>query len=102
MEKQRCVKMDDIMKNMLIHALRMVFREEKAKGLSTDVTRNFILKLAYYEQTKLFLTDTEYKKAVEALNKLRDSFIAAGRYTDGIDTIFIKILQAKYKRCAVR
>ncbi|WP_050642177.1 MULTISPECIES: hypothetical protein [Clostridia] len=102
MEKQRCVKMDDIMKNMLIHSLRMVFREEKEKGLSTDVTRDFVLKLAYYEQPRLFLTDVEHKKAIEALNMLRNSFIAAGRYTDGIDTIFLKILQAKYKRCKVR
>lgn len=102
MEKQRCVKMDDIMKNMLIHALRDVFRAEKAKGLSTDVTRDLVLKLAYYEQPKLFLTDTEYKKAIEALNTLRDSFISAGRYTDGIDTVFLKILKAKYKKCVMR
>lgn len=98
MEKQRCVKMDNIMKNMLIHALRLVLREEKEKGLPTDVTRAFVLKLAYYEQPKLFLTAVEHKKAIEVLNYLRDSFIAAGRYTDGIDTIFLKILQAKYKR----
>lgn len=101
MEKQRCVKMDEIMKNMLIIALRDVFREEKAQGLSTDVTRDFALRLADYEEPKLFLTDTEHKKAIEALNMLRNSFIAAGRYTDGIDTIFLKILQAKYKRCKV-
>lgn len=102
MEKQRCVKMDDIMKNMLLHALRDVFREEKAKGFSTDVTKDLVLKLAYYERPKLFLTDTEYKKSIEALNKLRDNFIAAGRYTDGIDTVFLKILQAKYKRCMLK
>lgn len=102
MEKQRCVKMDNIMKNMLIHSLRLVLREEKEKGLPTEVTRAFGLRLAYYEQPKLFLTDIEYKKAIEALNTLRNSYIEAGRYTDGIDVIFLKILQAKYKRCTVR
>lgn len=102
MEKQRCIKMDEIMKNMLLYALRDVFREEKKIGLPTEDTKNLVLKLAYYEHTKLFLTDEEHKKAVQALNLLRDTYIQAGRYTDGIDAVLIKILQSKYKRCAVR
>lgn len=102
MEKQRCVKMDEIMKNMLLVALRDVFREEKAKGVSVEETRNLVLKLVDYQDTKLFLTNSEYKKVIEALNKLRDTYLAAGRYADGIDVVFYKILKAKYKRCAVR
>lgn len=100
MEKQRCVKMDEIMKNMLIIALRDVFREEKAKGVSTEETRNFTIKLVNQKDTKLFLADNEHKKAIQALNKLRDTYLAAGRYADGIDVVFYKILKAKYKRCA--
>lgn len=102
MEKQRCVKMDEIMKNMLLVALRDVFREEKAKGLPTQETRDLILRLADHEDTKLFLADGEYKKVIEALNKLRNTYLAAGRYADGIDVVFYKILNAKYKKCAVR
>lgn len=102
MEKQRCVKMDEIMKNMLLVALRDVFREEKAKGLSTEETRALVQKMLAYEDTRLFLTDHEHKKVIEALNKLRNTYLAAGRYADGIDVVFYKILKAKYKRCAVR
>lgn len=102
MEKQRCVKMDEIMKNMLIVALRDVFREEKAKGMSVEETRNLTMKLLDYEDTKLFLADNEYRKAIEALNKLRNTYLDAGRYSDGIDVVFCKLLKAKYKRCKVR
>ena len=35
MEKRRCVKTDEITVNMLVHALRDVFREEKEAGAST-------------------------------------------------------------------
>lgn len=102
MEKQRCVKMDEIMKNMLIHALRDLFRKEMENGHPIEDTKNLVLKLADYKDTKLFLTDVEYKKTVQALNMLRDTFINAGRYTDGIDIVLMKILRAKYKRCATR
>lgn len=100
MEKQRCVKMDEVMKNMLLYALRDVFREEKKQGHPIEETRDFVLKLAGCEDRKLFLTDVEYRKAVQALNMLRDTYIHAGRFTDGIDIVLLKILKAKYKRCA--
>lgn len=32
MEKRRCVKTDEITVNMLVHALRDVFREEKKRA----------------------------------------------------------------------
>ncbi|SHK91083.1 hypothetical protein [Hespellia stercorisuis] len=101
-EKRRCVKMDEIMKNMLIHSLLEVFREEKAKDLPKEVSGNLILRIAEQKEMKLFLTDAEYQKVIEALNKLRDSFIHAGRYPDGIDSVMIKIIRAKYKRYAER
>lgn len=99
MEKQRCVKSDNIMINMILVALRDVFREEKSRGVPTQETRNLALRLADHQDTKLFLTDNEHKKVVEALNKLRNAYLAAGRYPDGIDVVFYKILKAKYKRC---
>ncbi len=94
--------MDEVTKNMLIHALRDVFREEKTEGLPTEETKALVLKLAEHDSQKLFLDNTEYKKAVQALNGLRDGYIRAGRYTDGIDTVLIKLMRSKYKRCAVR
>ena len=102
MEKQKCVKIDDVMKNMLLYALRDVFREEKKQGKSIEDTRGLVQKLANHENTKLFLTDVEYHKAVEALNMLRSTYIEAGRYTDGIDIVLMKIIRSKYKRCSVK
>lgn len=102
MVKQRCIKMDEITKNMLIHALRDVFRNEKEQGINTETTRELVLRLAYYEGSRLFLTDGEYRKCIQALNGLRTSFIEKGRYPDGIDTILMKFLCAKYKRCTAR
>lgn len=102
MEKLRCVKMDNIMKNMLVHALLDVFKDEKQKGLPLEETRELVLRLTDDTDTRLFMTDQEYRKVIQALNMLRDTFIHAGRYSDGIDKILLKILRAKYKRCAAR
>lgn len=102
MEKQRCIKTDEITRNMLVHALRDIFREETEQGESVEVTRNLILRLAYHDGKKLFLDEDEYRKAVQALNGLRDGFIKAGRYTDGIDIVLMRVMRSKYKRCAAR
>ena len=102
MEKMRCVKMDEIMKNMLIRALRDMFREEKDKGLSNRETGELILKLAACEDVKLYMSDDEYRKIVGALSNLRDTYINGGRYTDGIDTVLLKIMKSRYKKCTMR
>lgn len=102
MEKQRCIRADEITKNMLVHALREVFRQENENGAPVEVTKNLILRLAYHDGKKFFLDEEEYKKAVQALNGLRDGFIQNGRYTDGIDIVLMKVMRSKYKRCAAR
>ncbi|EOS80040.1 hypothetical protein C817_02149 [Dorea sp. 5-2] len=102
MEKQRCIRADEITKNMLVHALREVFRQENENGTPVEVTKNLLLRLAYHDGKKLFLDEEEYKKAVQALNGLRDGFIQNGRYTDGIDIVLMKVMRSKYKRCAAR
>lgn len=69
MTRMRYVKMDRIMNHMLIHALREVFRQEKEQGLPVDTTRDLVLKLAEQEEGKLYLTEAEHTKSVEALNQ---------------------------------
>ena len=98
MEKRRCVKTDEITVNMLVHALRDVFREEKEAGASTKETGDLILRLAGHKDKKLYLTEGEHKKAVQALNGLRDTYIENGRYTDGIDedNILGKLSDSRY------
>lgn len=74
MTRMRYVKMDRIMNHMLIHALREVFRQEKEQGLPVDTTRDLVLKLAEQEEGKLYPTEAEHSKSVEALNQLRDTY----------------------------
>lgn len=97
MEKRRCIKTDEITINMLVHALRDVFRKERDAGESTKETGDLILRLACHKNEKLYLTEEEYKKAVFALNGLRDTYIENGRYTDGIDTVLLRIVNARYR-----
>ena len=44
----------------------------------------------------------EHKKAVQALNGLRDTYIENGRYTDGIDTVLMRIMNARYRTYRTR
>ena len=39
----------------------------------------------------LYLTDTEWRVMLLALNSLRSKLIAQGRYTDAVDEIIMKI-----------
>ena len=95
MTRMRYVKMDRIMNHMLIHALREMFRQEKEQGLPVDTTRDLVLKLA---ERKLYLTEAEHSKSVEALNQLRDTYLKNGRYSDGIDSVLLKIMKSRYRR----
>ena len=44
------------------------------------------------------LDDSEWKIVINALNDLRNSLIRQGRYTDEVDDIMIKVINAKPKR----
>ena len=94
MTRMRYVKMDRIMNHMLIHALREVFRQEKEL---LQKTRDLVLKLAEQEEGKLYLTEAEHSKSVEALNQLRDTYLKNGRYSDGIDSVLLKIMKSRYR-----
>ncbi len=40
----------------------------------------------------LYLTETEWRVVLLALNRLRGKLIAQGRYTDAVDEIIMKIV----------
>ena len=44
------------------------------------------------------LDNSEWKIVINALNDLRNSLIRQGRYTDAVDDIMIKVINAKPKR----
>ena len=46
---------------------------------------------------RIVLDDSEWKIVINALNNLRNSLIRQGRYTDAVDDIMIKVINAKPK-----
>lgn len=40
----------------------------------------------------------EWRLIIEALNRLRNKLIAAGRYTDAVDEMLIKVAKAKPRK----
>ena len=48
------------------------------------------MKQKYYVE----LNRQEWRLIIEALNRLRNKLIAAGRYTDAVDEILIKVAKA--------
>ena len=97
-DKNAICKDGRIMNHMLIHALREVFRAGKRnRGFRWDTTRDLVLKLAEQEEGKLYLTEAEHSKSVEALNQLRDTYLKNGRYSDGIDSVLLKIMKSRYR-----
>lgn len=49
------------------------------------------------KENKLYLTEAEHSKSVEALNQLRDTYLKNGRYSDGIDSVLLKIMKSRYR-----
>ncbi|MBQ2899108.1 MAG: hypothetical protein IJE28_05150 [Oscillospiraceae bacterium] len=47
---------------------------------------------------RIVLDDSEWKTVINALNDFRNSLIQQGRYTDAVDDIMIKVINAKTKR----
>lgn len=49
----------------------------------------------------IYLTSEERKLIIESLISEKNTFISAGKYTDGVDDVLIKILQSKKKKVKV-
>ena len=47
------------------------------------------------------LDDCEWKIVINALNDFRNSLIQQGRYTDAVDEVLLKVLNAKQKKFKV-
>ncbi len=46
----------------------------------------------------LALTDNEYSLIINALNDMRNDLIAQDRYTDAVDDVLVKFIEAKKKK----
>ena len=50
----------------------------------------------------LYLSDDEYKRVLQSLIRLKNSLIAQGRYTDGVDNVLCKVLSAKKRKLKIK
>lgn len=89
MEKRRLFAMTEIEQNMLEKALLDLDREQ---------TVSMRRRVRQAPRRKLYLNEAEYDLTVRALNGLRDTYLAAGRYSDGIDAVILKLLKSRYRR----
>lgn len=102
MEKQRLFKMTEIEQNMLIkglHDLACLFHDE---GKDFGGLNALIRKTQSAPDRKLYLEETEFQQALDALNGLRNAYLSAGRSSGGIDKVLFKLMNSKYKRVPIR
>ena len=50
----------------------------------------------------LYLTDYEYSQVIHSLIELKNNLILAGRYTDVIDELLVRLSAAKKKNIKIR
>ena len=50
----------------------------------------------------IYLTDDEYNEVIQSLIRLKNSLIARGRYTDGVDDVLCKVLSAKKRKLKIK
>ena len=50
----------------------------------------------------LYLSDDEYSEVLQSLIRLKNSLIAQGRYTDGVDDVLCKVLSAKKRKFKIK
>ena len=56
----------------------------------------------YHLYLYLYLSDEEYRRVLQSLIRLKNSLIAQGRYTDGVDDVLCKVLSAKKRKFKIK
>ena len=50
----------------------------------------------------LYLSDDEYRRVMQSLIRLKNSLIAQGRYTGGVDDVLCKVMLAKKRKLKIK
>ena len=53
------------------------------------------------KKIRLTLNDHEYRIVINAINDMRNKLIQEGRYTDAVDELLLKIVNAPTKRIRI-
>ena len=54
------------------------------------------------EKFHIYLNDDEYGRVIQSLIRLKNSLIAQGRYTDGVDDVLCKVRSAKKRKLKIK
>lgn len=54
------------------------------------------------EKFHIYLNDDEYSSVIQSLIRLKNSLIAQGRYTDGVDDVLCKVMLAKKRKLKIK
>ncbi len=54
------------------------------------------------EKFHIYLNDDEYGRVIQSLIRLKNSLIAQGRYTDGVDNVLCKVMSAKRRKLKIK
>ena len=54
------------------------------------------------QKYNLCLSNDEYSILIQSLIRLKNSLIAQGRYTDGVDDVLCKVLSAKKRKFKIK
>ena len=54
------------------------------------------------EKFHIYLNDDEYSRVIQSLIRLKNSLIAQGRYTDGVDDVLCKVMLAKKRKLKIK
>lgn len=94
------LKTDNIMKNMFVVALKDELAAQSQRGMIHPETEAMLQKVRSYElsEKRLPITREEQRELRNALNRLRDKYLAMGRYSDGIDSVILKVMKPNTSR----
>ena len=94
------LKTDNIMKNMFTVALKDELAAQGQMGKVRPATEAMLQKVRDYElsEKRLPITIEEQRELRNALNRLRDKYLAMGRYSDGIDSVILKVMKPNTSR----
>ena len=87
------LKTDNIMKNMFTVALKDELAAQSQMGKVRPATEAMLQKVRSYE-----LSEKRLPITIEELNRLRDKYLAMGRYSDGIDSVILKVMKPNTSR----
>ena len=86
------LKTDNIMKNMFTVALKDELAAQSRMGTVHPETEAMLQKVRAYELSEKRLP------IISEEQRLRDKYLAMGRYSDGIDSVILKVMKPNTSR----